>query len=153
MVSVHSSKTLKQRVCFNHGGGGEQGSIVQTLQLILHWPSENSSTSFLILLICLFDIFYIFIGYFIYLHFKCYPLSQSSPPETLYPILLLLLLWRCTLHTYPLYLPALEFSYTGASSLQGTKGLSSHWCLTRPSSATYAAGAMGPSICTLWLVV
>jgi hypothetical protein len=38
-------------------------------------------------------------------------------------------------------------------SLHKTKNLSSHWCLTRPSSATYAAGAMGPSVCTLWLVV
>jgi hypothetical protein len=34
-----------------------------------------------------------------------------------------------------------------------TKGLSSHWCQTRPSSATSAAGAMGPSMCPLWLVV
>ena len=33
------------------------------------------------------------------------------------------------------------------------KDLSSHWCLTSPSSATYAAGAMGPYMFTLWLVV
>jgi hypothetical protein len=32
------------------------------------------------------------------------------------------------------------------------KGLSSHWCNTRPYSATYVAGAMGLSMCTLWLV-
>jgi hypothetical protein len=38
-------------------------------------------------------------------------------------------------------------------SLHRTKGLSSHWCLTRPSSATCAAGAMSPTMCTLWLVV
>jgi hypothetical protein len=31
-------------------------------------------------------------------------------------------------------------------SLHRTKGISSHWCLTMLSSATYAAGAMGPSI-------
>jgi hypothetical protein len=43
----------------------------------------------------------------------------------------------------------LAFSYTGASSLHRTKGLSSHWWLTRPSSATYAAGAMNPFMCTL----
>jgi hypothetical protein len=42
---------------------------------------------------------------------------------------------------------------TGESSLHRTKGLSSHWCQTRASSATYAAGAMCPSMCTLWLVV
>jgi hypothetical protein len=29
----------------------------------------------------------------------------------------------------------------------------SHWCPTRLSSATYAARAIGPTICTLWLVV
>jgi hypothetical protein len=49
--------------------------------------------------------------------------------------------------------PVLAFPYTGAWNLLRTKGLSSQWCLTRPSSATYAAGAMDPSMCTLWLVV
>jgi hypothetical protein len=43
--------------------------------------------------------------------------------------------------------------YVGASSLHRTKGLSFHWCLTRPSSATYPPGVMGPSMCTLWLVI
>jgi hypothetical protein len=33
------------------------------------------------------------------------------------------------------------------------QGLSSHWCPTRPSSASYTAGAMCRSMCTLWLVV
>jgi len=48
-------------------------------------------------------------------------------------------------------LPTLAFPYTGASSLGRTKGFSSHWCPTKPSSATYAAGATGCSMCTLWL--
>jgi hypothetical protein len=34
------------------------------------------------------------------------------------------------------------------SGLHRTKDLSSHWCLIRPSSPTYAAGAM----CTPWLM-
>ena len=38
---------------------------------------------------------------------------------------------------------ALAFPYSGVLSLHWTKGLSSHWCPTRPSSATYAARAMG----------
>jgi hypothetical protein len=42
--------------------------------------------------------------------------------------------------THPLLLPFLAFPYTGASSLLRTKGLSSHWCLTRLSSATYLLG-------------
>jgi hypothetical protein len=68
-----------------------------------------------------------FIGYFIYLHFKCYPISQLS-------------LWKS-----PIYLPspcfyesapspthscfpALLFSYTGASNLHRSKCFSYHWC-------------------------
>jgi hypothetical protein len=42
--------------------------------------------------------------------------------------------------------------YTGASSLHKTKGLSSHWCPIRLSSATYEARAMGPSMCTFGMV-
>jgi hypothetical protein len=45
------------------------------------------------------------------------------------------------------------FSYTGALSLYSTKILPSHWCQIRQSSATLAAGVMGPSMCTLCLVV
>jgi len=41
----------------------------------------------------------------------------------------------------------------GGFSLGRTKGFSSHWCPTRPSSATYAAGATGLSLCTLWMAV
>jgi hypothetical protein len=46
-------------------------------------------------------------------------------------------------------LPALAFPYTGASSLHRTKGLSSYWCPTRPSFATYAVGSMSLFMCTL----
>jgi hypothetical protein len=49
--------------------------------------------------------------------------------------------------------PSLAFSYTWASNTLRNKGLSSYWWLTRPSSATYATRAMGPSMCVLWLVV
>ena len=55
-------------------------------------------------------------------------------------------------HCYPHFL-VLAFLYHGTSRLHRTKGLSSHWCPTRPPSAIYAAGAMGPSMCNLWLVV
>jgi hypothetical protein len=82
---------------------------------------------------------FFFIGYFLYLLFK--------PPI---PSALCLLLWGCSLtHS----LQPLAFPYTGASSLHRTKGLSSLWCTTRPSSATYVTGAMGHSMCTPWLVV
>jgi hypothetical protein len=39
------------------------------------------------------------------------------------------------------------FPYTGSLILHRTDGLSCHWCPTKPSCATYAAGAMGPSMC------
>jgi len=51
------------------------------------------------------------------------------------------------------HLNTLAFPYTGERSIHRTKGFSSYWCQTMPSSATYAAGAMHPSMCTLWLVV
>ena len=47
----------------------------------------------------------------------------------------------------------LAFPYTGALSLRRTKGLPSHCCQIRLSSATYAAVVMSPSMCTLWLVI
>jgi hypothetical protein len=49
----------------------------------------------------------------------------------------------------PASLPAIPLHW--ASSLHRTKGLSSHRCPKRPSSVTYAAGAMGPCMYTLWL--
>ena len=55
-------------------------------------------------------------------------------------------------HPLTLCLSALAFPYTGTSSLHRTKGLSSHWWPTRPFSATYSAGAMSPTMCTLWFV-
>ena len=77
-----------------------------------------------------------------------------SPLETPYPILCL----PASMSDFPdpcthSHLPALAFPYIEALSLHRTKGFSSHWCLTRPFSATYMAGAMGPSMCTLRLVV
>ena len=53
----------------------------------------------------------------------------------------------------PSQLLALAIHYTGASSLHRTMGLSSHWYPTNPSSFTYAAGAMGPSMSILRLAV
>jgi hypothetical protein len=97
-------------------------------------------------------LFIIFIGYFIYLHFKCYPLSWF-PPETPYSIPPPPASMRVYPHqpTHSCF-PSITFPYTGASSLHGTKGLF-YWWLSRPSFDTYVAGAMGPSMCTPWLVV
>ena len=51
------------------------------------------------------------------------------------------------------YLPALAFLYTGALNTLRPKVPLLPRCPARPSSATYVAGAMSPSMCTLWLVV
>jgi hypothetical protein len=93
-----------------------------------------------------FSIFF-FTGYFLYLHFKCYSLAWSLPLKPL----------RNPLShppssyfyegvpppTHPLPPPCPQFPYTGAS-IQCSEDQTSflHWCMTRPSSATYAARAM-----------
>ena len=78
-----------------------------------------------------------------------------SLPKIPYPLPLLLMLLRgCS----PTHLPtqssliSLAFPYTGASSTHRTKGLPSHWCHIRPSSATNADGAICPSMCIVGLV-
>jgi hypothetical protein len=98
-----------------------------------------------------FEPFFFFIGYFLYLHFKCYPLSWFPLPKPSIPIPLPPAPVR-VLPTIPLPPPRPDIPNTRASSLHRSKGLSSHWCPTRPSSATYSARAMGPSMCTLWLM-
>jgi hypothetical protein len=66
----------------------------------------------------------LFIRYFLHLHFKSWkspiPSPCSAPQPTNFQFL------------------ALAFSCTEAYDLRKTKGLSSHWWPTRPSSATYA---------------
>jgi hypothetical protein len=89
--------------------------------------------------------------YFIYLHFKCCPPSRFPLHKASIPSLSPLFLWVCS-STHPLHFTAQAFLYAGASSLHRKKVFLSHWCQKRLSSATYAAGAIGPSMCTLWLV-
>jgi len=106
---------------------------------------------------CFISTFYLYFFPFLlldnfYLRFKCYPLSWFPFQKFSIPSPLPLLLWRCSL-TYPpapSNLPALTFPYTRALSLHRTKGLFSHWCLIKTSSATYVDEAIGRSMCTLW---
>ena len=71
--------------------------------------------------------FVIFIRYFLYLHFKCYPKSSLYPPLALLPY------------------PPTPTSWLWHSAVLGhikfaiPRDLSSQWWPTRPSSATYAA--------------
>jgi hypothetical protein len=88
-----------------------------------------------------------------YLHFKCYLLSQSTPQNSLsHPAP------HASMRVFPYpvthsQLTTQAFLYTEASSLHRTRGLSSYGCHIRSSSATYMAGLMVPSMCTLWLAV
>jgi hypothetical protein len=88
--------------------------------------------------------FFISLRYFLYLHFKFYPLSSFPLWKSHYHIPLPLLTNPPT--------SVLVFPHTGPSILHKAKGLSSHWCPTRPSSATYEAEDLSPSLCTHWLV-
>jgi hypothetical protein len=74
------------------------------------------------------------------------PLPGSCPPPqtSLSHVSSLCLHEGVPSSTHPL--PAFPFPYTGASSLHRTKGLFSHWCLKRPSSAIYVSGAMDSSL-------
>jgi hypothetical protein len=96
-----------------------------------HQSSKKAACALFIYLFISF-----FIGYFLYLHFKCHPLSQSPPPKALYPILPPPVSMR--VFQYPpthTHLSALSAPILGhLSSIHRTKDLSSHWCLTRPSS-------------------
>jgi len=85
---------------------------------------------------------------YFYLHFKCYPFPVShpktpipSPYSFFYEVVV------------PPQAPLFPPPRPDIPSFGKTKGFSSHWCPTRPSSATYAAGAMNLSIYTLWVVV
>jgi hypothetical protein len=83
--------------------------------------------------------FVFFIGYFLHLHFKYYPLSHFPAPLQKPPSYLLFP-WFYDAAPPPTHscLPTLTFPYPGASSFHRTKGLFSHCCPIRPSCATYA---------------
>jgi hypothetical protein len=74
-----------------------------------------------------------------------------NPPT---PFNLLFAFMRVLSHpsTHPCLMP-LASSYTGETNLHRTKGLSSHGCQIRPSSATFVPGTMDPPMYILWLVV
>jgi hypothetical protein len=91
-------------------------------------------------------IFYIFTFQMLF-HF-CFP---SKTPQSHAPP-------PASMRVFPLtrsnsQLNTLAFPYTGAKGLLRTKGHSSYWCQPTLSSATYATGAMGHSMCMLWLVI
>jgi hypothetical protein len=59
--------------------------------------------------------FFFLIGYFLYLHLKCYPFSQSHSQEPPIPSSLPLLLWECSSTLPPTPTPHSRVPYIGAS--------------------------------------
>lgn len=102
--------------------------------------------------VCLFCVLnYLLVILFIYiLNVILFPVSSPKPP---YPTLCYVSMSVFPQPTPQSCLSTLAFPHTGAFNLHRTKSLPSHWYQIKPSSATYAVGAMGPSMCILWLVV
>jgi hypothetical protein len=79
-----------------------------------------------------------------YLNFKCFPPSRFPLCKPLIPSPPPAFMRMPPSHTPHSCLTVLALTYPGVSSLHWSKGLSSHWCLLRPSSVTsICAGAMG----------
>jgi hypothetical protein len=147
----------------NHNNSHELSSVTvfQTSLFFLKrkciWPCPVSNVMyFLFIYLCIYVFMYlciylfiIFIVYIVYLHFKCYPPSQFP-------------LWNHS-HSTPLWSPqGCSPTHTPTHEL-----IPQHpiiplccnikptqnprlWCQTRPSSATYAAGVMSPSVYILF---
>ena len=94
-----------------------------------------------ILLLFLLDIFFIYIS-------NVFPFPGL--PYTTLSLYSMRVLPHSPTHYH---LSALALPYTGVLNTLRPKGRSYHWCRTRPFFATYAAEAIGPSMCILWLVV
>ena len=120
------------------------------------WSLKISATFFSVLLFSCFLVddliafLFFFLNWIFYLFtFQMLFPFPISPSETFYPIPSPPTSMRVyPLPTQPLPLPHPQFPYIGALSLHWTKGFSSHRCPTRPSFATYVAGAMHYSMCT-----
>jgi hypothetical protein len=98
-------------------------------------------------MVLLFNFFLII--FFIYIS-NVIPFLVLPLPEITYATPLPLLLWGCSL-AHP-HLASLEFPYTGHQAFTEQRASPPIDAPTRPSSATYVAEAMGPSMCIPWLV-
>jgi hypothetical protein len=133
--------------------------VLWVLAITMSWIPDNrvlqNNFSLYFYFYFLFNFFFLsfFLFYWIFSLFIFHMLSPFlvSSPETPYPIL-----------PSPTSMRVLPHTPTPSSLLWHSHTLG-HWAFTGPrafppmmtrlSSATYATGAMGPSMCTLWLVV
>jgi hypothetical protein len=95
---------------------------IMSIQCLQETDSDSAVFSFPVTWLNFLFFFFFLIRYFLHLHFKCYPKSPYTLPMPCSPT-----------HPFPLLGPVL-----GHIKFARSKGLSSQWWLTRPSSATYA---------------
>jgi hypothetical protein len=111
---------------------------------LANWTMPHLSIV-LISLLCLAlfysKFFFSFIGYFLYLHFKCYFLSSSPLWKPPIPCALPLPLWGCS-QTHPL---TTTFPTSGHQTPSGPRA--------NPPTYVYLVAAMGISVYTHWFVV
>jgi hypothetical protein len=110
------------------------------------WES-NSSPEFFVFCFLSFHFFFFLIEYFLYLHFKCYPLFKSprplgapypnSPPS---PSMRVLPHPPAHPPTHPLLPPALTFPYTGT------------WAFTGPRAPPPTDARQSHALLHMWLV-
>jgi len=137
--------TLTERICVQvkylvwSESRSSEVAVGNGFELCVYWATMDSDakltfiTAFVICRVSQSVFFSFFIWYFIYLHFKSYPLPQfllckphySTPSSCFYEVL----------PTHPLPPHCLSILYTGALSLHRITDLSSHWCQIRPSSS------------------
>ena len=137
MVCLGVDRAVQQETSYRDAQGKSTTSFA--------WPDLIIFGGHISTVISFLFFFENFIRYFLYLHFKCYPLSlfPLQNPQSPCPS-------PCSA-THPLLLPCPGIPLHWYN--EPSQDLSSLWCSTRLSSATYAARAMSPSMCTPWLVV
>jgi hypothetical protein len=125
-------------------------SLVFSFQSLFRYLHNARGHSCLPLFVCLFV--YSFIWLFSLFTFQMLPPFPVPPLKHPIPSLSPCFYEGAPPPTHPLPPPRPRSPLHWASSLHRSKGLSSHWCPTSPSSATYTAGAMGPSMYTYVLM-
>ena len=118
--------SYNQKVFLWHGHRGKETYDKQTGVKIFKPAPIVETVSFCVILT------FLKIGYFIHLHFKCYPFPGFPSANTLFQPPLPYFHEDAPL--WPIYscLTAVAFLYTGTANLHRTKGLFSHWCQIRP---------------------
>jgi hypothetical protein len=113
MTGRRNKHTVPVAGCLSEGQSGAAGPAQYSYNERRRFERIDSHLFFLI-------------GYFIYLNFKCYSLSQSPPPRRPLSHPSSSCFYEAVPPPTQACLPTLAFPYTGTSSLHRANGLSSH---------------------------